>query len=291
MSNDSDLFHAGVCEHPEIHNKHTLGAGVVAYHAMGDLDKFLNAWENYKGGHVSLGIFLVEATDAELQIAEKDFRFQNSVVEHSGTNIGYGRSCNYIPSTLDIIALRDNLPLPDTYAFFNADTCIREGVLQHCMETLWSNDDYGVLGPKQVNEKDQITHAGIFNPLVPQHRNWLQLDRPGLDDIRDDCATVSGSAYFVKRSVWEELAACAIYQESFPDATGAFAPTRLYYEETLCSYHARAHGYKVVYDGQAKMEHRWHQSIMKNPGYSQQCFRESQAIFRAFCDKHDIPRD
>jgi GT2 family glycosyltransferase len=198
-------------------------------------------------------------------------------------NVGYARSCNEAARDLS-----GDHPEIDTFAFFNADTELREGVLESCLGTLWSDITYAVVGPKQVTRQNRICHGGIFNETRPQHRGWQQPDTGQFADIRDDCCTVSGSAYFVRRSVWEELTACPIYQECFPREIGAFAPTPLYYEETTCSYHARSHGYKIVYDGRVTMVHDW---TPNTSAYAMQCMSKSREMFRKFCDAHKISRD
>ena len=100
---------------------------------------------------------------------------------------------------------------------------------------------------------------------------------------------VMGSAYFTKRKIWDELTNCPIYQDCFPGVTGAVLPTFLYYEETGHSYHAAAHGYKNVYYGLAECIHEWHGSIHKHGDKG--AFKQSQQMFRTFCDAHGILHD
>lgn len=192
-------------------------------------------------------------------------------------NIGYARACNFgaQSGSNDVILLA------------NADTVLSGG-LAECYDALMANPDWGVLGPRQVDEHNRITFGGIFGPdRLPKQRGWLELDRGSYSDIRDDSLTVAGSLYFIKRSVWHELTQCDHYQAVAPGVTGAFLPTQHYFEETFCSYHARAHGYKVVYYGPVKMIHYWHKSSPLG-GYAEGHFRESQAYMRQACANHNI---
>lgn len=157
-------------------------------------------------------------------------------------NVGYGNAVNWAVKSYEH---------RETLALFNADTKLTKNVASKCHELLQSNTEYGIVGPRQVNSKGFITHAGFF----PQERGFRQQDRGQYQDIRDDATTVSGSAYFIKRTVWDELTSCCLNYNG-----GAFLPTPMYYEETYCSFHARLHGYKVVYDGAVTMIHEWNKS-------------------------------
>ncbi len=203
------------------------------------------------------------------------------------TNIGYGRACNSAAS-----AITQYHRPRRTIAFFNADTRLRLGVLDHCHWNLHLDDEWGIIGPRQVDDAGLITHAGIFGTNdKPKLRGWKNKDTGQFSEMRDDAVSVSGSAYFVKRACWDELTACEVYQEAEPEAIGAFLPTRHYYDETWCSYHAREHGWKVVYDGQVSMIHRWHKASPVGGVTEKKYMPESRKMFRRACDAHGIDHD
>jgi hypothetical protein len=95
---------------------------------------------------------------------------------------------------------------------------------------------------------------------------WQVMDTGEHHVIRDDAVSVSGAAYFVRATVWEDLLSCRAYKAAcasvFPGVPvlGPLLPTQHYYEEMFCSLHARSHGSKVVYDGTLHMYHEWHKS-------------------------------
>lgn len=197
-------------------------------------------------------------------------------------NVGYSAACNQLAAmgTGDIVAL------------LNADIWFTAQDLEKIQAIFDQDPTIGVFGPKQRNENHQIKHGGIVGTnTAPKHRGWNELD-PGdvLYKNRVECVTVSGSAYFVRRTVWDELTNCEVYRTLYPEATGAFLPTPHYYEETWCSYHATAHGYKIIYDGSVSIGHTWHASSPWG-GEADQKFQISQEIFRKMCDFHNIPRD
>lgn len=213
---------------------------------------------------------------------------------HDTNNIGYAKACNLSAAYPPLVVDRDVL------AFFNADTRIRPGVLESCVDLLLSDPTYAVVGPRQVDDANHLTHAGIFGSLeAPRHRGWKEPAGNRYTDVRDDAVTVSGSAYFIKRSVWSELLNCPVYCASCerlfpgvePQYHGAFLPTFLYYEETWISYHAQAHGYKVVYNGEVTMNHQWHTAISKMHDPQNKVFFKSREAFRQACDDHNIPHD
>ena len=100
--------------------------------------------------------------------------------------------------------------------------------------------------------------------------------------------SVSGSALFTKRSVWDEMHDCEIFLELFPDAIGSFILTQHFYEETGYNYHVQSHGYEVWYLGSAEMIHEWHKS--SPPGTQSKHIEKSRSTFREFCDAHGIDR-
>ena len=197
-------------------------------------------------------------------------------------NIGYSGACNQLAArgSSDIIAL------------LNADVWITSEALVRAQKIFDENPDIHILGPKQRDENGLITHAGIVGTnTAPAHRGWRQSDFN--DEIFKDrvpCVTVSGSAYFIRREVWNTLTNHPKYQEMYPGATGAFLPTPHYYEETWCSYFARHLGYNVVYDGSVSIGHSWHKSSPVG-GEADSKFKESQGIFRKACDYIGIERD
>lgn len=201
-------------------------------------------------------------------------------------NIGYSAACNMMASksNADIIAL------------LNADVWFTAEDLIKIENIFDQNKDIHILGPKQRDENGLITHAGIVGTNTkPAHRGWRAADQTdSLFRDRVECVTVSGSAYFIRREVWDTLTNHPKYRELYPNAIGAFLPTPHYYEETWCSYFARHLGYNVVYDGSVSIGHSWHASSPKpGQGYSHADaqFPVSREIFRKACDYMGIERD
>lgn len=194
------------------------------------------------------------------------------------TNCGYARACNQG-------ALAGTQP---AIAFFNADVAVLPGSVERCLETLMSNRKVAVVGPKQVDRAGRLTHAGI--KAKGRHgcvqRAWHHRDRGQFDQM-EILPSVAGSAYFVKREVWDEMRDCPLYREADPSSAGAFLQTQHYFEETWFSYHVRAHGYQVAYEGRAKMIHLWHRASPRRGGVDRQ-LKISQERFYEACDHHGI---
>lgn len=253
-----------------------FGAVVVNYHTWDLLDNFIDSMREFYPEYVdSLVIVDVETDSKGLDYYEFD-NYRSST-----ENIGYAGACNMGAQIS---------PASEFIAFFNADTeFVDSDVIPRCIEAL-EDPEVAVVGPLQYDKRGRITHAGIFGTnTAPRHRAWKQ---PVSSQVRDEryAVTVSGSAYFTKRSVWEEMSNCDIYQEVFPEATGGFLPTPLYYEETGYSYHVGAHGYKVLYLGSGEMIHDHNKSPLPS-GEKSNMAKISRKMFREFCDQHDIPRD
>lgn len=200
-------------------------------------------------------------------------------------NCGYAYACNH-----GALLVANDLPQSEYIAFFNADTkFIDSQCIPLCLEVL-SDKSVGAVGPMQVDSSGRVTHAGIGGTLrKPRHLGWKSL-KPELHRKNRDVISVSGAAYFTKRSVWAEMTDCPIYQKLFPGVDGGFLPTPLYYEETGYSYHLIAHDYKIKYVGNALM---LHEHDMSPAPYSVKVdfANQSRKIFRQFCDVHHIPHD
>lgn len=207
-----------------------------------------------------------------------------------GENVGYAVSVNRL------VAAGEG----DVVAIFNADIDFDSNVIQRCVDALIEHDDWGVVGPRSVDSAGKLTHAGIFGTNVsPKHRAWKARDGKAVQDVVE-AVTVSGSAYFVKRKIWETLSICPDYLEACYDIydseermhpLGAFLPTDHYYEETYCSYHARQHGWKVMYLGTEKVIHEWHKSSKVGDPNTDGKMKKSRLEFRTACDVHGIERD
>jgi GT2 family glycosyltransferase len=222
-----------------------------------------------------------------LEYLEQEFAQQNLMSNFTGLsvldNVGYARACN-------VAADRAREWDHSVLAFFNADVILPPGAVDECAAVLEEHPDWAVLGPRQADSLGRVTHAGIFGTLDrPRHRAWRQPNGPHYGDIQE-AVTVSGSAYFIKRDVWDFLTDCPIFRDVAPHAHGAFLPTHHYYEETWCSYHAQAHGWKVIYYGPVVINHEWHQASPVG-GWAERQFPISQKYFREACDAHGIPHD
>lgn len=200
-------------------------------------------------------------------------------------NIGYSAAVN------DLAKWSDS----EILSAINSDTWFTTAEMKYVQSTFDDYPEQAVMGPKQMDEQSFITHGGIVGVNTSlTHRGWKQPDpNDQLFKHRDEVPTVSGSLYFVRRSVWDEMEACPIYREICGgNVPGPFLPTPHYYEETWFSYHCRAHGYKVFYDGKHTMGHSWAGSTGggTNP-ILREYFLESQGIFRQACQIHGIEHD
>lgn len=197
-------------------------------------------------------------------------------------NVGYAAACNQLAAVGD----------SEFLALLNDDVWLSSADVMS-MERSFAETGADILGPKQRDEQSRVRHGGIFGTNeAPRFRGWAVKD-PNDELFRDrkEAVTVSGSAYFVRRSVWDALTNDPEYRKLVPDATGAFLPTFFYYEETWCSYFARHRGYKLMYDGTVSIGHTWHGSHDKNDDLDKVVVKESRAMFRTACDFMGISRD
>jgi len=249
---------------------------VVNYKTPDFLEGFCRSYDRHKFEGCTLTVVDVTLDSPYAQQIAENYDAEYVLFEE---NVGYARACNAgaFCGVNDVILLA------------NADTLLTEN-FEACYKYLITPDqDFGILGPRQVDEFNRVTAGGIFGTETNiGQRGWNELDHGQYSDIRWDAKSVSGSLYFIKRSVWEELTQCQYMQEAYPGIEGAFIPTPHYYEETCCSYHARAHGYKIVFFGPAKMIHYWHKASDLG-GWADRQSETSKAMMRSFLGSHNIP--
>lgn len=248
---------------------------VVNYRTYDLLQALVNSYEEFP-----------PKTDSHLTIIDVDsteefdsLSLPTSVSSvRSDWNMGYALACNYGAFTTD----------SDVICFLNADTrFVDDKCVDYCVNFLLEHDDVAIVGPLQYDSDGMCTHAGIMGSLHNHVDNgWRDTD---IDKYRYDskAVSVSGSAFFIKRSVWSAMTNCEIYRSLHPDVVGAFLPTQHYYEETALAYHVQAHGYEVWYLGNAEMIHEWHKS--SPVGSSVDFYQgEAKAMFLEFCNAHGL---
>lgn len=266
---------------------------IVNWRTPWDLERALRTLrQNPPSTQFNLTVVNVEPEEADTYAAHENLGWVDpsdgvAMLIPTQDNIGYAQACNlgaeYGDSTRDpgqVIGL------------FNADVEFTPGVIDECVDALLANDRWAVVGPRQVNRDGRFTAAGIVGTRErPRHRGWMKKDTGQFSDVVS-CPTVAGSAYFIKRHVWDELTFSDRYRDAVANAglpfpRGAFLPTEHFYEETFCSYHAIERGYECVYFGPARMIHN-HQGTGAPPSGA---VTRSRQAFRQVCDEMGIPHD
>lgn len=161
----------------------------------------------------------------------------------------------------------------------NADTRMLEPPDQ-IVALFEEHADIAVIGPRQIDDQGRITHGGIVGDNFNRaFRCWMQpLEHAArmCGECALDVPTVSGSVYFARRSVWEQL--------------GGFLETALYYEETALDFRIRHAGWRVVYTGATTWEHLWARSPVELDDRAALA-QESRQAFRRYCLQHGIQCD
>ena len=158
---------------------------------------------------------------------------QDITVILNKTNVGYAAGCNQGAKLCN----------SEIIGFLNMDTEFVEDI-EPMIECLSFRDDVSVIGPKQVNENNEIVAAPSIG-FTGAYEFWKEKDEGQADFIKES-DYISGSAFFTKKKIWEEL--------------GGFLETPLYCEDSFFCWHATTKGYKSVYYGLVKMKHYWRKS-------------------------------
>lgn len=252
---------------------------VVSYQTPTDLRGFVDSYEASHPDDAYLWIVNVCPRDDDRRVVAQYGHYDHvSFVE----NVGYNRAVNSVGAQGS----------REFVAVFNADVELAPFALTELCAALRDHPEWGVVGPRQVDGSGLLTAPGIFGtPDNPQWRCWRE---PGADgrfsDVRDDCVTVLGSAFVMRRAVWDQLTSCYMFRDVAPTALGPMLPCSHYYGETAAMYHAAVHGWKLAYLGTTTVVHKWHQSSVIG-GHGERTRDVDQTYFRRFCDHHGIPRD
>lgn len=238
-----------------------------------------------KGDYEDFNLYIADnaSTDGSVEYL-KDFKPPDFVKEIVyNTNIGYAGACNRLGSAGD----------GEIVGLLNADVWLTADDVKKIAESFDNHPEMDIMGPKQRDENGRIRHAGIEGSnTAPKHRGWAVHDS---DDslFRDykEMVTVSGSAYFIRRSVWDALTNDSEYKEIIPNAIGPLLPTPHYWEETWVSYFARHKGYKVYYDGSISIGHSWHASHPIGSEKDTKAFGTSKKMFAQACKRFGIEHD
>lgn len=263
-----------------------LKAVVVNYRTPHDLERFVySLLKNYpKKWELELLVQDVDPTEESARAVDAIFsRIKMKhpfYVNRIPWNCGYGHAIN---TGMDVLHSKGE---NDVLLALNADVEVIEGdSLDMCCEALMSNPEWGILGPRQIDKAGRITHGGITGTASDKKiRGWKAFD--GFRGVDDTMASVSGSIYFVKGRLWDELSDC--YQTQ--SGVGAFLETPHYYEETFCSDHAKAHGHKVVYFGETTFVHKWHQASPVGGPMDKQ-LATSRSMYREACESLGIEHE
>lgn len=249
------------------------------------LDTLESTWDAFDAGKIcKIYIADNDSQDDSKAWLEANKNFYPIEKIFYNQNIGYSAAINHLASKSD----------SEFLCAVNADTWFTVNHVRQVQQSFTELPNAAVIGVKQRDEGNKIRHGGIFWDGVnnPEHRGWGMWDP---DDTffkdRIQCWTVSGSIYYVRRSMWDAMTEYEPYRELFPRALGAFLPTPHFFEETFCSQLAHHMGYEVWYDGTVETAgHSWHASSDVGDA-SRKYFEISRNLYKATCDRLGIPHE
>lgn len=257
---------------------------VVNYNTKDLLKRFLDCLHrDYEPDIWKIYIADNSSTDGSIEWLRENSNQYNIEKIFYNENIGYAKAINHLASISDSPFL----------CALNADVWFDTEHVKQAIESMSTLPNLGVMGVKQLDENNTIRHGGIFwdGLTNPVHRGWNKHDpEDRLCNDAQRCWTVSGSIYYVKRDVWNEITNNPKYRGLYPDTEGAFLPTPHYFEETFCSGMCHYLGYEVWYDGRINTAgHTWHAS--NSVGSNNDKFAFSRNLYIQACEAIGIPHE
>lgn len=235
----------------------TLDIVIVSYNTKALVYRCLDSIRRYTS--VPAQIYVVDngSSDGTVKAIAR-LNWENIHVVANEENKGYATACNQ--------GIRSGSS--PFIILMNSDVIVTAGWLEPLLDCMRQDPRIAVVGPKMVNQKAQITAAGVIGTLESHFpRGYLEADEPGKYDMQEDCFSVCGAAYMIRRDL---LCVLGLLDEHY----------FFYFEETDYSVHARSKGYRVVYCPASKIYHLSGQSN-KNHGQLRAYFEESERYFRA----------
>ncbi|MCY0902891.1 MAG: glycosyltransferase family 2 protein [Firmicutes bacterium] len=125
----------------------------------------------------------------------------------------------------------------------NSDIRMTAGWLAPLLTCMEADEQIAVVGPKLIDLRGRITGAGIVGTLTDHRpRGNHEVDGPAIFGEPEDCFSVCGAAYLIRRTNLETL---GYFDERY----------FFYFEETDYSQNARSRGYRVVYCPDSRIIH------------------------------------
>lgn len=212
---------------------------IINYNTLDYLKDCLNSIAQHTSSPHKVIIVDNGSIDGSLEYLRK---IKDVTLIENEQNGGYARACN------QGIAAGKN----EYVVILNSDIKVTKGWLQPLIDTLKSNPDIGVVGPKMINELKQIVGAGVTKlDAFCGPRGWMAPDREGLFDVQEDCYSVGGACYMIRRKALTRVGA---FDENY----------FFYFEETDLSLRMLEKGYRVVYCPKSKIVHYHEGSLDKN---------------------------
>lgn len=167
-------------------------------------------------------------------------------------NVGYAKACNQ-----GILAGRG-----EYVVILNTDIKVTRGWLNRMVQYAGSDHRIGVIGPKMINERGQIVGAGVtrIGPVCSS-RGWMLPNRNDLFGQVEDCYSVGGACYMIRREALERVGG---FDENY----------FFYYEETDLSLRMAEKGYRVVYFPEVTVLH-YHEGSLDKKNYLERVKRNN----------------
>ncbi|MHB1682086.1 MAG: glycosyltransferase family 2 protein [Bacilli bacterium] len=230
---------------------------VVSYNTRDILLACLNSLRIYTPEDHRIIVVDNGSQDATVQ-AVRTLAWENLSIIANNDNYGYAKACN------QGIAAGDS----PFIILLNSDIIVTQGWLAPLLQCMQQDSRTAVVGPKLVDQRGRITGAGIVGTNANHWpRGYMEQDQPGKFDQEEDCISVCGAAYLIRRALISEL---GLFDENY----------FFYFEETDYSFQARSKGYRVVYCPHSRI---YHLSGQSNGDHRQlrALFEQSERYFRS----------
>lgn len=242
-----------------ISSKFLLSIIIINYNLEDEIEKcvcsLLGTLNRIKFLSDAFEIIIVDNNSPNKKLPELEKKFESDKIHfhYSDINLGFGKGCN----------LGASKAIGDYLLFLNPDTIVQEDIFTPIFNLFNSDNQIGIIAPKQQVRKPFFDFSAGFNPNI--FYELLNLFGVGVffEGFLMNTLTKFSSRNFIKVD-WILGAAIFIKKNLFEEINGFDRDYFMFFEELdLCKRVAKK-GYKIIYYYSIKINHIGSVSGKKN---------------------------
>lgn len=247
-----------------------IGIAIVTWNNEKDIEECINSLLNQKTDRIyKIAIFDNDSQDKTKEIIGAKF-LDSVTFFDSPENIyltgGNNRLLDYFVNTLNV----------DKVMVLNPDTICSDTLIETLATTLDSKKKIGAVGPKVIFKNG--IDDGLINSTGLIYDGFIQAYDRGFKEE-------DKGQYNKKETVFGVTGACIMFKSAMLKEIGFYDQNiKLYMDEVELFIRAKADGWKVIYNPETYIFHKYMGSVSQNTEYKRE--KEKMKTWRYIANKH-----